>query len=63
MVLDPRIDDNAEKIKQLEKAIRILARILDGVAFRVSSDEEKAGIDVLDRIDEILGVSPERGKA
>jgi len=54
-MLDPRIDGNAEEIKKIKKVILILAGNLDGVAWRVATDEEKkAGIEIYDRIQKTL---------
>jgi len=54
-LLDPRVEANAEEIKKIKKVILILAGNLDGVAWRVSTDEEKkAGIEIYDRIQKTL---------
>ena len=54
-MLDPRIKSNAEEIQKIKKAILILAGNLDGVAWRVSTDEERrAGIEIYDKIQELI---------
>jgi len=50
MTLDPRVEDNAKKIKQLKEAILALADSLDGIAWRVSSEEERKGIQIASEI-------------
>jgi len=53
--LDPRVQDNAENIKQLKEAVLALAAYLDGVVWRVTTEEEKkAGTDILSEIREKL---------
>jgi len=52
--LDPRVQDNAEKIKKLEEALLRLAAVVDGVAWRTSSPEERAGFDIRAEIRAIL---------
>ena len=55
VMLDPRIEDNAKKINKLKKAILILTGNVDGIAWRVSSEEErKAGMDIYNKIKELL---------
>jgi len=55
VLLDPRVEANAEEIKKLKKAILILAGNLDGVSWRVSTEEErKAGVEIYDRIQKTL---------
>lgn len=44
--LDPRVQDNAEEIKKLKEAILHLAAVIDGVAWRTSSEEERRGLDI-----------------
>lgn len=56
---DPRVQDNAEEIKKLKKAILILAGSLDGVIWRVSTEEERkaeirTGRDISKEIQELL---------
>lgn len=45
-MLDPRVLDNAKEIKKLKEAILRLAAVLDGIAWRASSEEERRGLDV-----------------
>lgn len=55
MTLDPRIESNAGEIKKIKEAILRLVAIVDGIAWRGSSDEErKAGINVVEEIRGIL---------
>ena len=59
-MLDPRIESLAERIKNLEEAISVLAALVDGVAWRVSSEEERrAGIEIHNRIKKILSAKEE----
>ena len=54
-MLDPRIEDAFKEIEAIKKAILILASNLDGVTWRVSTDEEReAGIDLFERINGIV---------
>ena len=54
-MLDPRVETNAEEIKKIKEAILILVGNLDGIAWRVSTDEErKAGIEIYDKIQKLL---------
>ena len=63
-MLDPRVQDNAEKIKalqskikKLETAVWILTNNLDGITWRVSSEEERrAGIGIADKIEKLLEI-------
>lgn len=52
--LDPRIESNAEEIKKIKEAIMSLAAIVDGIAWRTSSEEERKGINVVAEIKEKL---------
>lgn len=54
--LDPRIEDLFEEIKKIKKAISVLAMNIDGITWRVATDEERnADIEIYDKIMEILG--------
>lgn len=53
-MLDPRIDDLFEEVKKLKEAIMAIANTLQCVAYRVSSDEEKKGLDIPKEIRGIL---------
>ena len=54
-MLDPRIESNAEEIKKIKDAIIILANNLDGIAWRVSTEEERrAGIAIAEKIRKLL---------
>ena len=59
-MLDPRIEDNAKKIKENKEAILHLATILDGIAWRTSTHEERAGLNILAEIRAILEKSQPR---
>jgi len=53
--MSPRIEDNIKSIKNIKKAILVLAGNLDGVAWKGASDEErKTGIEIYDIILKIL---------
>lgn len=53
-MLDPRTEDNAEKIKALKEAILVLANYLDSVVWRTSSEPERTGINIHAEIRKIL---------
>jgi len=53
-MVDPRIEDNAKDIKKNKEAILQLATILDGVAWRTSTHEERAGLNIVAEIRAIL---------
>lgn len=53
-MLDPRVEDNAEEIKKIKEALLHLTTILDGVAWRTSTHEERAGLNILAEIRTIL---------
>lgn len=54
-MLDPRIEYLAEQIENLKKAILVLAGNLDGVTWRVSSNEERnAGVEIYEKIMQII---------
>jgi hypothetical protein len=40
-LLDPRVEDNAKKVKKLEEAIIALANHVEGITWRVATSEEK----------------------
>ena len=55
-MLDPRVEDNAKKIKAIEEILLILAGNLDGVAWRIASEEERrVGIEISETIRKRLG--------
>lgn len=54
-MLDPRIDELAKEIERFKKAILAIADYLEGIAWRVSTQEERdAGIMIHDKIKEII---------
>jgi len=54
-VLDPRIEDNIERIKELKEAVKRLADYVDSLAWRVGSPEERdAGITIAGEIRKLL---------
>ena len=54
-MLDPRIEALSEEIEKVKKALLILAGNLEGVAWRVSSTEERnAGIEISNKIRKII---------
>lgn len=54
-MLDPRVEDNAKKIRKIREAILLLADSLDGVAWRVATPKEKTmGINIADEIHKVL---------
>lgn len=53
-MLDPRVQDNAEKIKKLEKALLDLAKTVEGLAYRTASYEERKSLDIPGQIKRIL---------
>ena len=53
--LDPRIEDLFQQIDKIKKAILILAGNLDGVLWRVSTEQErKTPLEISERIREML---------
>lgn len=45
---DPRIDDLYKEIIKIKKAMKNLAAIVDAMAWRISTNEERKRITILD---------------
>lgn len=54
-MLDPRIENLFKEIEKLKLAMLVLAGNLDGVSWRVATEEERrAGVEIYGKIREII---------